>query len=160
MVDRATLKHVHHLYVNPSHPVFDLVPSPLNTHLEACYNDLGRPAVTHHTVWDIYLDLLHAVQYHALLLLHLSTSLSTGADADDSLPLIEGQCNLPFNDTDGSYYYMGGVSGGLGLDEIHVCCLNKLDNAEDEPDVIEGGPDVVVTDFSDEDGLDNEDDWS
>ncbi|KAI6045940.1 hypothetical protein EDC04DRAFT_3024877 [Pisolithus marmoratus] len=160
MVDRAALKHVRQLYVNSSHPVFDLVPSPLNTHLEACYNDLGCPAVTHHTVWDIYLDLLHAVQDHALSLLHLSTSLSTGADADDSLPLIKGQCNLPFNDMDGSYYYMGGVGGGLSLDNIHVCHLDELDNGEDEPDVVEQGPDVVVTDFSDEDGLANEDDWS
>ncbi|KAI6045899.1 hypothetical protein EDC04DRAFT_2865074 [Pisolithus marmoratus] len=94
MVDRAALKHVYHLYINPSHPVFDLVPSPLNTHLEACYNNLGCPAVTCHTVWDIYLDLLHAVQYHALL-----------------------QSDLPFNDMDGSYYYMGGGSGGLSLGE-------------------------------------------
>ncbi|KAI6011913.1 hypothetical protein EDC04DRAFT_2762879 [Pisolithus marmoratus] len=160
MVDRATLKHVRHLYVNAIHPVFDLVPSPLNTHLEACYNDLGRPAATCHTVWDVYLDLLHAVQDHTLSLPHLSTSLSTGADADDSLPLIEGQRDLPFNDTDGSYYYMGGVGGGLGLDKIHVCRLDELDNGEDEPDVIEGGPDVVVTDFSDEEGFDSEDDWS
>ncbi|KAI6013845.1 hypothetical protein EDC04DRAFT_2609165 [Pisolithus marmoratus] len=65
---------------------------------------------------------------------------------------------LPFNDMDDSYYYMGGVSGGLGLDEIHAHHLNKLDNAKDEPDVIEEGPNVVVTDFSDEEVL--EEDWS
>ncbi|KAI6039438.1 hypothetical protein EDC04DRAFT_2685231 [Pisolithus marmoratus] len=138
-----------YIYINASHPVFDLVPSPLNTHLEACYNHLGHPAITHHTIWDIYLDLLHAVQ-----------SMLFCADADDSLPLIKGQCDLPFNDMDGNYYYMGGVSGDLGLDKIHVCCLDELDNGKDEPDVIEGGPDVVVTDFSDEEGLDSKDDWS
>ncbi|KAI6021964.1 hypothetical protein EDC04DRAFT_2901055 [Pisolithus marmoratus] len=65
---------------------------------------------------------------------------------------------LPFNDMDDSYYYMGGVSGGLSLDEIHAHHLNKLDNAKDEPDVIEEGPNVVVTDFSDEEVL--EEDWS
>ncbi|KAI6023282.1 hypothetical protein EDC04DRAFT_2606782 [Pisolithus marmoratus] len=130
--------------------------------LKACYNDLGHPAVTCHTAWDICLDLLHAVQDHALSLLHLLALLSTPADADDSLPLIEGQHNLPFNDSDDGYYYMdmGGVSGGLGLDKIHACHLNELDNAEDEPDVIEEGSNIVVSDFSDEEALDSKDDWS
>ncbi|KAI6018339.1 hypothetical protein EDC04DRAFT_2902211 [Pisolithus marmoratus] len=82
------------------------------------------------------------------------------ADTDDNLPLLEGQCDLPFNDTDDGYYYMGGVGGGLGLDENHVQQLNVLDNAEEEHCVIEGGPDVVMPEFSDEESIGDEDDWS
>ncbi|KAI6154974.1 hypothetical protein BKA82DRAFT_4326410 [Pisolithus tinctorius] len=62
-----SLTHVHQLYIDPNHLVFDLVPGPLNMHLEECYNRLGRPPVTHLTVWDVYLDLLHTVQDHTAL---------------------------------------------------------------------------------------------
>ncbi|KAI5991068.1 hypothetical protein F5J12DRAFT_897577 [Pisolithus orientalis] len=158
MVNRTALKHVHELYVDANHPVFDLVPHALNAHLEECYNILGHPAITHFTVWDVYLELLHTVQHHTLLPL-LSASLSADAKAKDSLPLLKGQHDLPFPKTNGGYYYMGRVGGGLSLDEIHVQCLDVLDDAENEPNVIEG-PDVVVTEFSDEEGADNEDDWS
>ncbi|KAI6167932.1 hypothetical protein EDD17DRAFT_1882904 [Pisolithus thermaeus] len=159
MVDKAALKHVRRLYVNTGHPVFDLVPRPLNALLEEHYNDLGRPAVTRLTVWRIYLDLLHAVQDRTLLP-DLPTSLPANADANDDLPLLEGQRDLPFNDNDEGYYYMGGVGGGLGLDENHMHQLDKLDNAEEEHCVIEGGPDVIVSEFSDEESAGNDDDWS
>ncbi|KAI6123167.1 hypothetical protein EDD16DRAFT_1476474, partial [Pisolithus croceorrhizus] len=104
-------------YINSSHPVFNLVPHPLNVLLEEYYNDLGQPTVTHLTVWHIYLDLLHAVQDHAILP-DLPTSPPADADADNDLPLLKGQCDLPFNDNNDSYYYMGGVGGGLGLGEL------------------------------------------
>ncbi|KAI6124672.1 hypothetical protein EV401DRAFT_1886246 [Pisolithus croceorrhizus] len=114
MVDKAALKHIHQLYVNTSHVVFDLVPRPLNAHLEEHYNDLGCPTITCQTIWHIYLDLLHTIQDHALIL-HLHTSLSASTDVDDELPLLKGQHDLPLNETDQGYYYMGGVGGGLGL---------------------------------------------
>ncbi|KIO09156.1 hypothetical protein M404DRAFT_55275, partial [Pisolithus tinctorius Marx 270] len=68
MVDKAALTHVRQLYIDLNHLVFDLVPGPLNMHLEECYNGLGHPPVTHLTVWDVYLDLLHTVQDHMALL--------------------------------------------------------------------------------------------
>ncbi|KIO06668.1 hypothetical protein M404DRAFT_943139 [Pisolithus tinctorius Marx 270] len=37
MVDKATLTHVHELYLNAGHPVFDLVPHPLNGHIEEMF---------------------------------------------------------------------------------------------------------------------------
>ncbi|KAI6139077.1 hypothetical protein EDD17DRAFT_1516715 [Pisolithus thermaeus] len=114
MVDKAALKHICQLYVNTSHVVFDLVPRPLNAHLEEHYNDLGCPTITCQTIWHIYLDLLHTIQDHALIL-HLHTSLSESTDVDDELPLLKGQHDLPLNETDQGYYYMGGVGGGLGL---------------------------------------------
>ena len=74
MVDKAATTHVHQLYIDPDHVVFDLVPGPLNTHLKECYNELGHPAVTHQTVWAVYLDLLHIVQDHAARLPPLPTA--------------------------------------------------------------------------------------
>ncbi|KAI6105965.1 hypothetical protein EDD16DRAFT_1730184 [Pisolithus croceorrhizus] len=159
MVNKATLKHVRQLYINTGHPVFDLVPRPLHEVLEECYNDLGHPAVTRLTIWHVYLDLLHAMQDHATLHLDLPTS-PADADANDDLPLLEGQHDLPFNDNNDGYYYMGSVGGGLGLDETHVHQLNELENIEEEHYIIEGGPDVVVSQFSDEELVGNEDDWS
>ncbi|KAI6102277.1 hypothetical protein F5141DRAFT_1065751, partial [Pisolithus sp. B1] len=119
MVDKAALKHVHQLYINTGHLVFDLVPCPLHVLLEECYNDLGHPTVTCLTIWHIYLDLLHAVQDHAL---HSDLPTSPAdTDADDNLPLLKGQCDLPFNDNDDGYYYMGGVGGGLGPPWMGQC---------------------------------------
>ncbi|KAI5981231.1 hypothetical protein EDD15DRAFT_2535399 [Pisolithus albus] len=159
MVDKAALKHVHQLYINTGHPVFDLVPRPLHEVLEECYNDLGRPAVTRLTVWRVYLDLLRAVRDHATLHLDLPTS-PADADADDDLPLLKGQCDLPFNDNDDGYYYMGGIEADLLADETHVHQLDELENIEEGHYIIEGGPDIVVSQFSDEESVGNEDDWS
>lgn len=174
MVDKAATAHVRQLYIDPDHAVFDLVPGPLNVHLEECYNELGRPAVTRQTVWAMYLDLLHLVQDHAARLPPLPTYATIEqAESAGSLPLLEGQRDLPFNE-EGDHYYMGGVGGGLGLGESsadltkdetyvpdadHVQRLNELD-AEDEPDIIEGGPDIVISDFSDDEGDEELDDWS
>ncbi|KIK20556.1 hypothetical protein PISMIDRAFT_12924 [Pisolithus microcarpus 441] len=158
MVNKAALKHVRRLYVNTNHAVFDLVPHLLSAHLEECYNNLGCPTISRQTVWHIYLDLLHTIQDDALMLRH-HTSLSANTDADDELPLLEGQHDLPFNETDQGYYYMGGVGGGLGLDEDHVHHLNRLDSDEEE-NFVEGGPDIVVTKFSDEELEGSEDDWN
>ncbi|KIK23170.1 hypothetical protein PISMIDRAFT_11080 [Pisolithus microcarpus 441] len=158
MVDKAALKHVCRLYVNTNHAVFNLVPCPLSAHLEERYNNLGHPTISRQTVWRIYLDLLHTIQDDALTL-HHHTLLSANTDADDELPLLEGQCDLPFNETDQGYYYMGGVGGGLGLDEDHVHRLNRLDSDEEE-NFVEGGPDIVITEFSDEELEGSEDDWN
>jgi len=176
MVDDEAVTHVRELYIKPGLPVFDLVPGPLNEHLEECYNQIGRPSVTRSTVWDIYLDILHTVQARATLLPSLPTLAAIQAtDAAVALPLLQGQGDLPFNE-ETDRYYMGGVGGGLGLgglwvrfeprteetdstaDAIHAQRLNELDD-EEGWDVIEGGPDVVVSDFSDDEPGDDEDDY-
>ena len=118
MVDEAAIAHVRQLYISPRHPIFDLVPGPLSVYLTDCYNSLGRPPVTHATVWHVYLDVLRTVQESAV---RLPPPLPTPAmieesEAVGSLALIENQRDLPFNEADGRYY-MGGVGGGLGLGE-------------------------------------------
>ena len=173
MVNEAVITHVHQLYITPSHLVFDLVPGLLNAYLTECYNLLNRPPVTHATVWYVYLDLLHTVQQSASSLPPLPTpAMIEETETAGSLPLIEGQHDLPFNELDG-HYYMGGVGGGLGLGELssnsfskslcisdadNIRRLNELDD-QDEP-IIEVGPDVVVSDFSDDTSDDDIDDWS
>ncbi|KAG0709719.1 hypothetical protein DFH29DRAFT_11905 [Suillus ampliporus] len=51
-VEQDAIDHVHHVYVNPDHPVFDLVPKPLDGFIRRWYDDLGRPPVTRQSVWS------------------------------------------------------------------------------------------------------------
>lgn len=174
MVDEVAVAHVRQLYITPGHPVFNLVPGPLGVYLTECYNSLDRPPITHATVWHVYLDILRTIQESAT---RFPPQLPTPAMIEESkaagsLPLIEGQRDLPFNEVDGQYY-MGGVGGGLGLgewsliriskgscipDTDHVRRLEELDD-QDEPGIVEVGADVVVSDFSDDEQSDDIDDW-
>ncbi|KAG1754162.1 hypothetical protein EDB19DRAFT_1902323 [Suillus lakei] len=45
-VKQDDIDYVRRLYVDPDHPVFDLVPRPLNDFIQGCYEDLGRPPIT------------------------------------------------------------------------------------------------------------------
>jgi hypothetical protein len=38
-------------------PVFELVPPPFQEIVDKCYDDLGRPAVTFESFWEVYCDL-------------------------------------------------------------------------------------------------------
>ena len=98
MVNEAAITHVCQLYITPGHPVFNLVPGPLNVYLMECYNLLNWPSVTHATVWYIYLDLLYTIQESASSLPPLPMpAMIEETETAGSLPLIEGQHNLPFN---------------------------------------------------------------
>lgn len=101
--------------MDPDHPVFDLVPRPLNNFIQGCYEDLGRPPITRQSVWTIYLDLYDSMQ-RSVQVPAIVRSLTDGTDPDEEpLPLLENQNDLFFHeDTDGTYY-MGGIHGGQGL---------------------------------------------
>ncbi|KAF8119495.1 hypothetical protein EV363DRAFT_1591876 [Boletus edulis] len=139
--------HVQELYVNPSHPVFDLVPEPISIVLDDIYAMLGRPAITRMSIWDVYLDLLHQIQDSP----SRSTPLQLSLD-DDALPLLDNQADLPFREDADGYYYMGGVGRGLGMHGTDLQRLDEMD-ADDEAAIqlIEVGPDAIVAKFSDED---------
>ncbi|KAG1890172.1 hypothetical protein F4604DRAFT_1876780 [Suillus subluteus] len=74
-VDQDSIDHVRRTYVKSNHPVFDLVPQPLEQFIQHCYDDLGQPPVTHQTAWHIYLDLLHSIR--------LAEQLPLMVDGDD-----------------------------------------------------------------------------
>ncbi|KAG2148334.1 hypothetical protein BD769DRAFT_1624766 [Suillus cothurnatus] len=84
------------VYVKSDHPVFDLVPQPLNQFIRRCYNDLGQPPVTCQSAWPIYLDLLCSIQ----LVKQLPPPIDLYVDDDDinenPLPLLENQKELLF----------------------------------------------------------------
>ncbi|KAF8835867.1 hypothetical protein BDN67DRAFT_992298 [Paxillus ammoniavirescens] len=116
MVNQGAIDHIHQLYMNPNHAVFELVSPPLSAFLELCYNELGRPPVERETIWMIYrstLELIRQCEEMPVILMAI--------DANDTvengeMALLEGLRNLPEMD-----YYMGGVSNGMGLsDEPHV----------------------------------------
>ena len=45
MVSHTAINHVHELYINPTHPVFDLLPPTLSAFIDQCYNQMGHPSV-------------------------------------------------------------------------------------------------------------------
>ncbi|KAG2142390.1 hypothetical protein DEU56DRAFT_754729 [Suillus clintonianus] len=164
-VKQDDIDYVRRLYVNPDHPVFDLVPRPLNNFIQGCYEDLGRPPITRQSVWTIYLDLYDSMQ-RSVQVPAIVRSLTAGTDPDEEpLPLLENQNDLFFHeDTDGAYY-MGGIHGGQGLDASDHHRLDELAEL-DEPGahllptapIIEEEA-LVIAGFSDEEDNDETFDW-
>ncbi|KAG1821416.1 hypothetical protein EV424DRAFT_1539144 [Suillus variegatus] len=164
-VKQDAIDHIRSVYVNPDHPVFDLVPQPLNDFIQRCYDELGRPPVTRQSVWTIYLDLYHSMQ-RSVQVPAIVRSLTDITDADEEpLPLLENQKDLFFREDADGAYYMGGIHGGLGLDASDHRRLDELAELDEPgahllpaaPIVEEEG--LVVTDFSDEEEDDETYDW-
>ncbi|KAG2359833.1 hypothetical protein BDR07DRAFT_1291218 [Suillus spraguei] len=110
-VEQDAIDHVWGVYINPSHPVFDLVPPNLNDYIQLCYEEIGCPIVDCDSAWTVYHDLLDKLQHgNNSALLDVSDEYSD--EELEDLPLLNNHQDLPFNE-DG--YYMGGVGGGLGL---------------------------------------------
>ncbi|KAG0709267.1 hypothetical protein DFH29DRAFT_1065192 [Suillus ampliporus] len=157
-VKQDAIDFVRNLYVNPDHPVFDLVPQPLNDFIQCCYDDLHRPPVTRQSVWTIYLDLFHSIR-HSEQLPAVVGSLADVADLDEEpLPLLENQRDLFFHEDIDGAYYMGGIHGGLGLDASDHHRLDELAEL-DEPAPIVEEEGLVVTEFSDEEVNDETYEW-
>ncbi|KAG0692770.1 hypothetical protein DFH29DRAFT_1008162 [Suillus ampliporus] len=57
---------------------------------------------------------------------------SDSSEGDEDLPLVQEHRDLPFYEETNGYCYMGGVRGGLGLDNGHHQLLDSL-TQEDEP---------------------------
>ncbi|KAG2741583.1 hypothetical protein P692DRAFT_201810242 [Suillus brevipes Sb2] len=91
--------------------------------------------------------------------LNLGTLCLISCKGDKDLPLLQEHRDLPFHEETTGYYYMGGVHGGLGLNDGHHQLLYGL-TQEDKPDVsheadanVTGldNAGLVVWEFSDED---------
>ncbi|KAF8424001.1 hypothetical protein L210DRAFT_3422234 [Boletus edulis BED1] len=110
-VSQEALDHVHHLYINDNHPVFDLVPPNLSCFIASCYDELGRPVVERGSIWSIYCALLDLVRLrnglHPILV-----AIGDQPENDEELSLIPGLEDL--HEVEG---YLGGVGNGLGLRE-------------------------------------------
>ncbi|KIO02144.1 hypothetical protein M404DRAFT_148569 [Pisolithus tinctorius Marx 270] len=118
IVDRAAIEHVHKVYINSAHPMFDLVSPAFGAFLEKCYTMLQRPPIGHGNAWTVYREMLALIQrQEEAQALH--ESIMDVEMPAEHLPLIEGLEDLPFNETDGNYY-MGGVGGGLGLCKLSM----------------------------------------
>ncbi|KIK81062.1 hypothetical protein PAXRUDRAFT_156973, partial [Paxillus rubicundulus Ve08.2h10] len=117
MVDPAALNHVHELYIQPTHPVFNLIPTAFTNFIEDHYNLLNHPMVMHTSVWAVYCQLLGVLQQQVTmppLLASIEADLLD--DSDEDIPLLLAGEDLPFHKT-GTHYYMGGMGGGRGLHE-------------------------------------------
>jgi len=67
-VEQCAIDHVHSLYINQAHPVFNIVPPTLGGYFTSCYEQLGHPAITRESVWDVYLQMLDAFSRMTYLL--------------------------------------------------------------------------------------------
>ncbi|KAG1847850.1 hypothetical protein DFJ58DRAFT_730028 [Suillus subalutaceus] len=160
-VNQDAIDHVRNIYVKPDHPVFDLVPKPLNDLIQDCYDDLGRPPVTRQSAWTIYLALYHSIQHAAQTpaVVDSLTDVITNSD-EEPLPLLDNQKDLFFHGDTDSAYYMGGIHGGHGLNASDHRRLDELAEL-DEPgaDLLPTAPIIeeeglVITGFSDEEDND------
>ncbi|KAG1719695.1 hypothetical protein EDB19DRAFT_1836499 [Suillus lakei] len=125
------------------------------------YDQLGRPAVTRQSAWDIYLQLLDLLQQADELPPQIE--LLDSSEDEEVVPLLDNYKDLPpSNDA----YYMGGVNGGLGMDTEHHHQLDSFER-DDEPELT-GVEEVfelddaglVVSEFSDcEDDDGSADEW-
>ncbi|KAF8131931.1 hypothetical protein EV363DRAFT_1296110 [Boletus edulis] len=115
--------------------------------------------MTRASAWQVYRELLAVIQEHAAMpgLLAAIATDPTNDAADDQIPddpsLLPNQQDLPSHDSD-EYYYMGGVGGGMGLQDEHIGLLDNLVD-EDEPSVddiddIDAPAALLITAFSDE----------
>ncbi|KAG1735512.1 hypothetical protein EDB19DRAFT_1638381, partial [Suillus lakei] len=111
-IDHDGVDRVRELYINSSHPMFDIVPPTLRNFIQHCYDEMGCPEVTRTNVWTVYRNLLSVLQLADNV---PPTLLPNEADEDSVLPLLEGCSDLPFCEEPNGPYYMGGVGGGLGL---------------------------------------------
>ncbi|KAG1832673.1 hypothetical protein EV424DRAFT_1342207 [Suillus variegatus] len=114
-----------------------------------CYERLGRPVVNRKSAWTVYLGLLRI--FSSLIETRPQMPLPDSIEGDEELPLLQEHQDLPFHEETNGYYYMGGVRGGLGLDDGHHQLLDDLTH-EDEPDVPHEADNagLVVWEFSDE----------
>jgi hypothetical protein len=106
--------HVRKLYIDPSHPVFGVVPPTLGKFIQHYYDRMGCPEVTRSSAWTVYRNLLSALQLVDNPPPELSL-IETNHDDDTALPLLDGLTDLSFQDEPNGSYYMGGVRGGLGI---------------------------------------------
>jgi hypothetical protein len=78
-------------------------------------------------VWAVYLDTLNAIQLSDNLPTEIMPATESAMDGDE-LPLLDNHEDLPFQDDDSSFYYMGGVRGGRGLGWVHLFFLASHTN--------------------------------
>jgi hypothetical protein len=114
-IEQCAIDHVRGLYINASHPVFDLVPPTLGSYFASRYERLGHPAITRDSVWAVYLEMLDAMQRDDDL-----PAAIRPMDDEEELPLLADHADLPFEEDGTGFYYMGGVDGGRGLGCVNL----------------------------------------
>ncbi|KAG1835956.1 hypothetical protein DFJ58DRAFT_735324 [Suillus subalutaceus] len=112
-LEPEALDHVRSAYIKPSHPVFDLVPEAFGECISHFYDELGHPAVTRQSAWEIYLQLLEMLQHADELPPQIEL---LDSEDEEVIPLLDNYEDLPAHEESNNAYYMGGVNGGLGMD--------------------------------------------
>lgn len=95
-------------------PVFELVPRSFNEQANVLYMNIGSPAVSSSTFWDVYKQLLSAFRaLPASPLLDEAVSAAAACVEEEEVPLLPGLRDLRHGDDgigDLGYVYYGGLS--------------------------------------------------
>lgn len=95
-------------------PVFELVPHSFDEQANVLYMNIGSPAVSSLTFWDVYKQLLSAFRaLPATLLLDEAVSAATACVEEEEVSLLPGLHDLRYGDDeigDLGYVYYGGLS--------------------------------------------------
>ena len=133
-VEPEAIHYIEQLYTPPDNPIFELVPATFAHYTQMMYDNMGSPAITGETVWDVYRELVQcleelqdAMEYADYMdcidQWEVNEELMEGPQAgvDDAseppYPLIKDQ-NLwggYDNPREDGTVYLGGVNGGDGL---------------------------------------------
>jgi hypothetical protein len=92
-------------------PVFQLVPHAFDEQANILYSDIGCPAVSSSTFWDVYKQLLST--FRALPSLDEAVSAAAAFVEGEEVPLLSGLRDLRYGDDeigDLGYTYYGGLS--------------------------------------------------
>jgi len=129
-VNPAHVKTVEEMYAPADHPVFVLVPPSFAAFAAEFYVLMGSPRVSRNTAWPVYRGILAAFKaldpqvlyaHNAEWQLNVDRAVNPGSwEKNELIPPPEG---IELAAGDGSYEYLGGVNGGLGLGLISVLLL-------------------------------------
>ncbi|KAJ7765932.1 hypothetical protein DFH07DRAFT_1014518 [Mycena maculata] len=149
-VEQEAIDMVRALYAPPDHEVFQLVPPDFHAIITQMYAEIGQPAVTRESCWNIYLQLLGKFR-----ILDNLYNIPQDMDAEwgyaltmareehaKDIELIPNLQPLRNNDVIGpsGFYYMGGVNNGEGLNSEQSAQLDRMLD-EDEPPVAQDNED-------------------
>ncbi|KIK61520.1 hypothetical protein GYMLUDRAFT_243681 [Collybiopsis luxurians FD-317 M1] len=147
------IKEAKQLYAPPDHPVFELVPLEFDHWARQYYTQIGNPPVTRHNVWEVYDQLVAKFRSNAPLVETFNLQ-SFHDDRDEFVGEVQQALGQTVGDTvddlqplryDEDTGYMGGIRGGLGMDEEVQLADGVVCFSSDEESNDSDGSDVECT---------------
>ncbi len=116
------MKEAERLYAPPNHKLFELVPPEFAKSAKYYYGQLGRPEITHNTVWNVYMDLLVIFEENMMHVVEGWNLTAYNENFNEDHKLVEEvRREIQAEETlmiDKEDCYIGGVNDGLGPEAV------------------------------------------